>query len=146
MVTKLSPGEVVLLNFPFSSKETQPFKKRPVLVLGVDGAGDDQAVVVAMVTSRAMRFQNPGPGDVRLTEWANAGLDRESTVRTRRFWSAEPRDVIRNLGTVDGETLALVREKVVATVRAPALDPHHENQNTQAATGTAAQEPVAEHS
>ena len=99
--------------FPFSRNEPQPYKKRPVLVLAAVGRVPDRAVLVAMVTSNPTRVQNPGPGDVTVTDWKPAGLRHPSVVRTRRLWTAEERDFEGTvLGTVEAAVLDEVRRHV----------------------------------
>jgi mRNA-degrading endonuclease toxin of MazEF toxin-antitoxin module len=109
----VTPGELRLVWFPFSRHEPQPYKKRPVLVLVAAGRGPDRAVLVAMVTSNPNRVQNPGPGDVLVTDWQRAGLRQPSVVRTRRLWTAEERDFEGTLlGNVESTVLDEVRQHV----------------------------------
>ncbi len=108
----MKPGDVALVMFPFSATEPQPYKQRPVLVLGATGSPPDQAVFVAMVTSNKRRVLRPGPGDVVITDWQAAGLVMPSVVRSRRIWTAEGRDVIRTVGAVSTDLLNAVKEQV----------------------------------
>lgn len=108
----MTPGDVALVMFPFSATEAQPYKQRPVLVLGATGAPPDEAVFVAMVTSNARRVARPRPGDVVITQWQQAGLQLPSVVRSRRLWTAEGRDVVRVIGTVESAVVDEVREQV----------------------------------
>ncbi len=65
-------------------------KKRPVLVLWVDGADS----VVAAVTSAAPR----SPTDVSLQDWPGAGLRLPSTVRLARLDCLEQSLLLYQLG------------------------------------------------
>ena len=67
-------------------------KKRPVLVLWLDG----QDAVVAVVTTAAPRT----PTDVALADWQAAGLRAASTVRLSRLDSLEQSLLLHRLGTV----------------------------------------------
>jgi hypothetical protein len=109
----VNPGELRLLWFPFSRNEPQPYKKRPVLVLAAVGRVPDRAVFVAMVTSSPDRVRKPGPGDVVVTNWQQAGLRYPSVVRTRRLWTAEDRDFEGSvLGAVEPAVLKEVKQHV----------------------------------
>jgi mRNA-degrading endonuclease toxin of MazEF toxin-antitoxin module len=105
----IQPGDVLLLNFPFSASEDKPFKKRPVLVLGgPSGRGIEEAFLVAMVTGSGDRLANPRDTDVRL-DHIGAGLRMPSVVRANRIWAAESRDVAEVLGKVTLEELEQVQ-------------------------------------
>lgn len=104
----IAPGDVLLLRFPFSASEAQPFKTRPVLVLsGPTGRGIEEAILVAMVTGSGDRISSPRPTDVRVDHEA-AGLRIPSVVRVNRVWAAESRDVIEKLGRVTDDELERV--------------------------------------
>ena len=109
------PGEIRLVWFPFSWREQQPYKKRPVLILAATGTTPDRAILVAMITSTTQRLRRQGPGDVVVTDWQRAGLKVPSVVRTRRLWTAEERDFTgQRLGAVSTSVL----DDVLAHVRA----------------------------
>ena len=109
----MGPGQIRLVWFPFSRREVQPYKKRPVLVVNATGQTPDRAILVAMITSKPRRFTHPAPGDVPVRGWANAGLTLPSTVRARRLWTAEERDFSGSfLGTVDDPVLQAVRSEI----------------------------------
>ncbi|MFI8528244.1 type II toxin-antitoxin system PemK/MazF family toxin [Promicromonospora sukumoe] len=116
-MVRVNPGDVVLLPFPLDSEAEEPYKKRPVLVVGAEGRGPDEALVVVMVTGNPHRYARPRPGDVPLSDWQSVGLARESTVRSRRFWSAESAHVVHRIGAVSDATLETVRDLIVAIVR-----------------------------
>jgi hypothetical protein len=68
-----------------------------------------------MVTSNAVRVRSPGPGDVVVRNWQQAGLRHPSVVRTRRLWTAEDRDFVgAALGAVDPAVLDQVKKHVQA--------------------------------
>ena len=78
-------------------------KKRPVLVLWLDGSD----VVTAVVTSAAPRTVTDFP----LTDWRGAGLRVASTVRLSRLDCLEHSLLIRRLGHIsasDAQTLKTV--------------------------------------
>jgi PemK-like, MazF-like toxin of type II toxin-antitoxin system len=103
----VNPGDVALLFFPFTS--VRGGKKRPVLVLGATPprAPGDEAILVAMITTK--RVNNPRPGDIWIPEWQKANLLSPSAVRARRLFSAERRDFYKVLGTVETTTLEQAR-------------------------------------
>ena len=110
-----APGDIRYVWFPFSRSEAEPYKKRPVLVLGVVGTPPDRAVLVAMITANAQRFTRPHQGDVALPDWERLGLLKPSVVRARRIWTAEERDFAGQLlGRVESETLEAVRVELRA--------------------------------
>src|SRR5262249_40944305 len=97
----IQPGEFWLADIPYTDQSAS--KKRPVLVLWVDG----QDVVVAAVTSATPR----SPTDVPLADWQGAGLRIASTVRLSRLDCLEQILLLRRLGsvsTVDAQTIKAV--------------------------------------
>lgn len=121
----VKPGNVALVYFPFNRTEAQPYKKRPVLVLNAMGSGDDRAILVAMITSNLKRYQNPSAGDIRITDFKTAGLVCESTVRSRRLWTAEDRDIEKTLGVVPPDVLtdALAFVRSIVEAKSPPVGP-----------------------
>jgi mRNA interferase MazF len=83
-------GEFWVADIPFTDRSTS--KKRPVLVLWIDGLD----AIVAAVTTAAPRT----PTDVALAEWAAAGLRKASTVRLSRLDCMEQSLLIHRLGVV----------------------------------------------
>lgn len=108
----MTPGTVAMVRFPFSAAASEPYKLRPVLILAAVGTPPDQAVVCTMITSNDRRVKRPGPGDVKIPEWREAGLALPSVVRTRRIWTAEGRDFGNTLGSVDLGTISKVRSEI----------------------------------
>jgi len=87
----VSRGQLHAVWFPVGhdAAPEQQYKRRPVLVVGT--AVGDWAALCAQVTANPQRFHSPGPGDVPIADWDEAGLPRECTVRAFRLWTAEPR-------------------------------------------------------
>jgi mRNA interferase MazF len=82
-------GDIVLVDFPQSGSE-QP-KRRPALVV-LDIADAD--VLLAPITTR----ERTGPGDVKIQDWQEGGLLRESWARLAKVACLEKRNVTRRLG------------------------------------------------
>jgi mRNA interferase MazF len=93
-------GEFWVAEIPFTDGSTS--KKRPILVLWVDG--DD--VVVAAVTSSKPRSQT----DVLLLDWEKSGLRVASTVRLSRLDCLEVSLLIRKLGKVSVDDADSIKE------------------------------------
>lgn len=91
-------GEFWVADIPFTDQRTS--KKRPVLVLWLDGSD----AVVAAVTSASPRSQT----DVVLNEWQKAGLRLPAVVRLSRLDCLE-------------RTLLIARLRVLAKTDANAL-------------------------
>jgi mRNA interferase MazF len=77
-------------------------KKRPVLILWVDG--DD--VVVAAVTSSQPRSKT----DVVLADWEDSGLRVASTVRLLRLDCLEKSLLVKRLGLLSEDDAKLLKE------------------------------------
>ena len=103
VMNNYSPGEIVLLSFPFS--DATGAKKRPALVL-LD-AGDND-VLVARVTSHIARTDF----DVELVEWRQGGLLIPSVARVHKMATLEKRLVERRLGSLTSGDWARVKEKI----------------------------------
>ena len=89
------------MDFPQSGSE--PRKRRPAPVILDIGDAD---VVLAPITTR----ERTGPGDVKLQEWQEGGLLRESWVRLAKLACLEKRDVARRLGhLVNGDRMRIAR-------------------------------------
>ncbi len=99
-------GELWVANIPYTTGTAS--KKRPVLVLWVDGAD----AVVAAVTSAAPQ----SPTDVVLQDWQAAGLRLPSTVRLARLDCLELTLLLQRLGELppaDGTRLKDVWDRLV---------------------------------
>jgi mRNA interferase MazF len=99
-MTTIKGGEFWIAAIPFTSGTSS--KKRPVLILWVDG--DD--VVLAAVTSAKLRTQT----DVLLNDWAGSGLRVPSTVRLSRIDCLEKSLLIHKLGQLSKEDANNLRE------------------------------------
>lgn len=91
-MTSLQPGDLWLADILFTNGAQS--KRRPVLVLWVDG----QDAIVAVVTSARPRSAT----DVPLLDWQSAGLVVASTVRLARLDSLETALLLRRLGHLSG--------------------------------------------
>ncbi|MEI2580986.1 type II toxin-antitoxin system PemK/MazF family toxin [Scytonema sp. PRP1] len=89
-MTTIQPGEFWVADIPFTSGSDS--KKRPVLVLWLDG--DD--FVAAVVTSAKPRTQT----DVPLNDWAASGLRVASTVRLSRLDCLEKSLLLVKIGQI----------------------------------------------
>ena len=95
----IQAGELWLADIPFTDGSS--YKRRPVLVLWLDGAD----AVVAAVTSAVPRSRT----DVALADWQAAGLRTSSTVRLSRLDCLEQSLLVHWLGRLspgDAERLA----------------------------------------
>jgi mRNA interferase MazF len=86
----IRPGELWVADIPFTDRSSS--KKRPVIVLWIDGLDS----VVAAVTSAAPRTST----DVALADWLAAGLRVASTVRLSRLDCLEQSLLLHHLGAV----------------------------------------------
>jgi mRNA interferase MazF len=84
------PGEFWVANIPFTNGAAS--KKRPVLILWLDG--DD--VVAAVVTSAKPRTQT----DIALNDWSISGLRVASTVRLSRLDCLEQSLLLIKIGQI----------------------------------------------
>ena len=89
---RFSPGELVLLSFPFTDETAA--KQRPALILY--DAGDDD-LVVARVRSQRARTDL----DVPIGRWQTAGLLAASITRLHKLATVEKRLVRKKLGRLD---------------------------------------------
>lgn len=99
-MTTIKPGDFWIADVFFT--EGGASKKRPVLVLWVDG----QDVVVAAVTSAAVR----SPTDVPLNDWASSGLRLASTLRLSRLDCLEKSLLLFRLGQISEADAQGVKE------------------------------------
>lgn len=102
----IQPGEFWIADIPFTNGTAS--KKRPVLILWLDG--DD--VVAAVVTSAKPRTLT----DVLLNDWAASGLRIASTVRLSRLDCLEKSLLLIKIGRIsdgDAELLKAAWEKFI---------------------------------
>lgn len=83
-------GDFWIANIPFTNATES--KKRPVLVLWIDGSD----VIVAVVTSAEPRTLT----DVVLENWSQSGLRKASTVRLSRLDALEQSILISKIGSL----------------------------------------------
>lgn len=103
----IQPGDFWIADIPFTDGKGS--KKRPVLVLWLDGAD----VVVAAVTSAQPR----SPFDVPLKDWSASGLRVQSTVRLSRLDSFERPLLIAKIGAISSGDSQKVKETWSSHVR-----------------------------
>ncbi|MEA5565656.1 type II toxin-antitoxin system PemK/MazF family toxin [Anabaena sp. UHCC 0399] len=96
----IQAGEFWVADIPFTSGGGS--KKRPVLVLWLDG--DD--VVAAIVTSAKPRTQT----DAVLNDWSASGLRVASTVRLSRLDCLEKSLLITKIGQISGSDAKRLKE------------------------------------
>jgi mRNA-degrading endonuclease toxin of MazEF toxin-antitoxin module len=114
---RLSPGDIVLVYFPYSRHEPEPYKKRPVLVLSHIGLNEDEAIGLVMITSNEQRYASLGAGDIRIDRWQECKLSKRSVIRTRRIWTARYWDLAGKLGRLEpASLLEEVRQEVRYTL------------------------------
>jgi mRNA interferase MazF len=107
--TNYQPGDLVLVNFPFTV--SGPGKPRPALVILDTGDAD---VVLARVTTQASNT----PFDVTLSDWQQAGLLAPSTVRLHKLATLAKTGVRRRLGSLSGsdrQRVAAVLQQIAAS-------------------------------
>jgi mRNA interferase MazF len=107
--TNYQPGDVVLVEFPFTV--SGPGKPRPALVILDTGDAD---VVLARVTTQAPHT----PFDVTLSGWQQAGLLAPSTVRLHKLATLAKTGVRRQLGSLtasDRQRVAAVLQQIAAS-------------------------------
>lgn len=98
-MTDFKPGDVVLIPFPFS--DLSQFKPRPALILGNEKVCKELPdIILCQITSRKLRYTNPGIGDVPLNQWKEAGLLLPSTVRLVKLATLSKEKVLAKLGTL----------------------------------------------
>jgi len=91
-------GDVVLLRFPFTTFVGG--KQRPAVIVSTDAynrSGDD--VIAAAITGNLKAARRPG--DYLLSHWREAGLIKESLVKSVLF-TVEKSLIIRKLGKIKG--------------------------------------------
>jgi len=109
--TTYSPGQVVVVNVPFTSQAGS--KPRPALVVSVEAFHRELPdVIVCPVSSQPRRHQRPGPGDHPLKHWGTVGLRHPSTARLSNLLSVEKKLIKRVLGRLHPEDLARVTQGI----------------------------------
>lgn len=102
----LSPGDVVLVAYPFT--DLSGFKVRPALVAALARPPD---VVLALTTSN---LEGASRADVTLDpadhEFAQSGLHGPSRIRLDRLATLEPALISSRIGSVGADTMERVRD------------------------------------
>ena len=96
----IQSGEFWVASIPFTDGSS--FKKRPVLILWLDG----NDAVVAVVTSAAPRTQT----DVLLQDWGKEGLRVASTVRLSRLDCLEQSLLLVKIGRISVDDARKIKE------------------------------------
>ncbi len=86
----IQPGEIWIADIRFTTGQLS--KKRPVLVLWLDGA---DAIVAAITTAESRSAY-----DVQLHDWSGSGLRKPSTVRLARLDCLEKSVLIAKIGNI----------------------------------------------
>ena len=89
-MTIIQPGEFWVADIPFTDGSAS--KKRPVLVLWLDGSD----AAVAAVTTAAPRSKT----DIALQDWKKEGLRKVSVVRLSRLDCLEQTLLLARLGVI----------------------------------------------
>ena len=97
---KYNIGEVWWLNFPFSDQNKK--KHRPAVVID----GNRIAVLAMYVTSK----NKPNPYSIKITDWEQAGLPKESWVRIDRVVQIEEVDIDLKIGELSVHDLQKIEQ------------------------------------
>lgn|SRR4030042_405624 len=103
MIKNLRFGNIVLLKFPFTDKQT--FKRRPALVIQDCNDGD---IIVCRITSKIYDSDK----DIFIDNWEKSGLKLPSVIRVHKIATLEKGMVDSILGKID-ESL---KEKVKSII------------------------------
>ncbi len=95
----IQPGEFWVADIPYTSGVAS--KKRPVLILWLDG----NDAVVAVVTSAQPRTQT----DIPLKDWSSSGLRTHSTVRVSRLDCLEQALLLAKIGRISNVDASQVK-------------------------------------
>ena len=96
-------GDILLIQFPFT--EPSRSSKRPALVLYDSG---DKDVLLCRVTTRPFSSLT----DLRITDWKNAGLLKESYIRISKMATLEKGMVNRKLGMLASDDLSQAKQRI----------------------------------
>lgn len=97
---------------PFAYADAERSKARPQLVLSTGPFNNGPDVVTAMITSSGRRLHAPGPGDVVLSDWVEAGLPKPSTVRTGKLQTVTASRLMIRPGRLSGADMASVESEL----------------------------------
>ena len=102
-------GDVVLLNFPFSSGTGS--KLRPALVVQNDQNNQRMGnTIVAMITSTTHRTHQPAQVliDITTPEGQQSGLRLTSAITCENLFTVEQRLIARTIGSLQPDTMKQV--------------------------------------
>jgi len=103
-----SPGDVVLINFPFT--DLTGIKQRPVVVISQTWFNKRSTdIIVAAITSKLPTRYLASDCVLSATEQLAAGLPKRSMVRLGKIVTLDKRLIRKKLGTISPETLAKFR-------------------------------------
>ena len=94
--------------FPFTSQRAS--KKRPAVVASNRAYSTARPDLIVMAVTSQLR-PNPGLGDAWISHWQEAGLLKPSVVKPV-FATLEQRLVLRRLGALDDDDLAVLRKAI----------------------------------
>jgi mRNA interferase MazF len=101
----MKPGTVVVVNFPGVTGT----KRRPAVVISTPEYNSERPdIIVALITSQISKAT--AASDHILDNWASAGLDKPSAVRT--FIQTYPASDARAIGILTDSDWALVRQRL----------------------------------
>ena len=99
-------GQIILIKFPFSNLISE--KKRPGLVLSQTTLNEKvKLVTIAMITSRVDGLQIPG--DIKISNWEEAGLLHPSLVRLSKIATIEHDIIDKILGQLAASDLKSIK-------------------------------------
>jgi len=96
----LNFGDIVLLRFPFTDRQT--YKRRPALIIKDYNDGD---IVVCRITSQLYNTKY----DVSIDNWEKSGLKLPSTIRIHKIATLEKDMVEVIMGKLDESSKSSVR-------------------------------------
>ncbi|MEB3315215.1 MAG: type II toxin-antitoxin system PemK/MazF family toxin [Candidatus Melainabacteria bacterium] len=97
-------GEIVLVDFPFSSNIGS--KKRPAVVISSNQFNEERTDLVLMaITSKVNKL---GWGEAKIQEWDQAGLLKESALKSVIF-TVERESIYKKLGTLVAVDIILLK-------------------------------------
>lgn len=107
--TKIDPGSIVLVPFPFSDLSVK--KRRPCLILSrSEPKGLPNHLVLAMITSNLNGLEFPN--DVKVKDLASAGLPKPSIIRLDKMVTLESSLVLKNLGVLEEKDKVVVKKRL----------------------------------
>jgi mRNA interferase MazF len=111
-MTSFRRGDVVVVSFPFT--DLSAARRRPALVLSTDEyiakTGD---LIIAQITSRV---NSPArPGDYRLRQWQQVGLNVSSLVRAR-MTTLHSSKILRTVGRLSTQEMASAGQSIASAL------------------------------